>query len=103
MKRPTLMVCTSCESRRASGDGQAFFDRLKAARKLQQLKPWFRLKEVDCLDGCDTPCNARLKGSDREKVELTGLDAREDVQELLDASKRYAETGEVHGFPGSRR
>ncbi len=100
MKRPTLFVCTSCESDGAGGDGQAFFDELKSARKAQKLKPFFRLKEVRCLDGCDTPCNARLKGGDRKSVLMTWLDAREDVQPLLDAAKRYAETGDVEDLPG---
>ena len=100
MKRPTLTVCTSCESDDARGDGQAFYDQLKAARKEQKLKPWFRLREASCLDGCDTPCNARLKGGEREQVILTWLDARDDVQPLLDAAKRYSQTGDVRGFPG---
>ena len=100
MKRPTLMICTSCESDDVRGDGQAFYDQLKAARKEQKLKPWFRLKEARCLDGCDTPCNARLKGGERDEVILTWLDARDDVQPLLNAAKRYAETGDVRGFPG---
>lgn len=100
MKRPTLLVCTSCESDDAGGDGQAFFEAVKQARKDQKLKPWFRLKEARCLDGCDTPCNARLKGGERETVVLTWLDARDDVQQLLDAAKRYSQTGEVRGFPG---
>jgi predicted metal-binding protein len=94
------MVCTSCSSDDAGGDGQAFYDHLKAARKEQGLKPWFRLKPAKCLDGCDTPCNARIKGGDREKVVRTWLDAREDVQPLLDAARRYAETGDTRDFPG---
>jgi predicted metal-binding protein len=100
VKRPTLLICTSCESDDARGDGRAFFEELKAARKAQKLKPWFRLKEAKCLDGCDTPCNARMKGGDREKVIRTWLDARDDVQPLLDAARRYAETGDAEGFPG---
>ncbi len=100
MTRPTLLICTSCESDDAGGDGQAFFEQLKAARKAQKLKPFFRLKEARCLDGCDTPCNARLKGPGRPPVFVTWLDAREDVQHLLDAAKRYAQTGDVEGFPG---
>ncbi len=100
MKRPTLQVCTSCEADDAGGHGQTFFDQLKAGRKVQNLKAWFRLKEVKCLDGCDTPCNARLKGRDRQTVVLTWLDARDDVQPLLDAAKRYSETGEVRDRPG---
>jgi len=100
VSRPTLQVCTRCESDDAGGDGQAFFDALKAARKAQQLKRWFKLKESDCLGGCDTPCNARLKGAERPTVQRTWLDAREDVQPLLDAAVRYAQTGDVLGFPG---
>ncbi len=103
LKRPTLLVCTSCESAKGDDDGQAFFERLKAARKEQDLKPWFRLKEVSCLDGCDSPCNARLKGGDREKVVLSELDPLEHVQRLLDAAKRYAENGDTREFPGRRR
>lgn len=101
MKRPTLQICTRCASDDDRGDGPAFFDRLRAARKEQNLKPFFRLKEVDCLDGCDTPCNARLKGKDRDAVFLTWLDARDDVQPLLDAAKAYAK-GSPARFPGRR-
>lgn len=101
MKRPTLQVCTSCAADDDRGDGPALFERLKEARKAQGLKPFFRLKEVDCLDGCDTPCNARLKGKDREAVWLTWLDAVDDVQPLLDAAQQYAR-GVTAKFPGRR-
>ena len=99
MKRATLQVCTSCEADDGRGDGAVFFERLKTLRKAQALKPYFRLKEVDCLDGCDTPCKARLKANDRKAVWLTWLDAVDDVQPLLDAAKQYA-TGATVRFPG---
>lgn len=99
MKRATLQVCTSCEADDDRGDGAAFFERLKVLRKAQGLKPFFRLRDVDCLDGCDTPCNARLKAKDREAVRLTWLDGVDDAQPLLDAAKQYA-TGAAPRFPG---
>ncbi len=100
MKRPTLFICTGCESDTASGDGQALYDRLRSERKAQGLKPFFRLKEAKCLDGCDTPCNARLKSEDHKSVWITWLDASDDVAPLLAAAKRYAETGDVSDLPG---
>ncbi|GEM_PF-1226948 len=100
MKRPTLFICTGCESDNASGDGQALYDALRTERKARGFKPFFRLKEAKCLDGCDTPCNARLKGVDRKSVRITWLDAREDVESLLLAAKRYSESGDVSDLPG---
>ena len=100
MKRPTLRVCTRCTSEDARGDPLTFFAALKKARKAQGLKPWFRLKETGCLGGCDTPCNAVLEGKRRQKVGMSWLDAREDVQGLLDAAKRYAQTGDPGQTPG---
>jgi predicted metal-binding protein len=102
MKRPTLSVCISCDSDEERGSGEAFFERLKEARKAQGLKLWFRLKRTRCLDGCDTPCNARLEGKKRELLELTWLDGIDDVQPLLQAAKEYATTGEVKRLPGRR-
>lgn len=100
MKRPTLTICTSCESDDEHGDGRALFEWVKQARRAQELKPWFRLKEAECLGGCDTPCNARLKGSGRQTVFLTWLDAVDDGQELLDAARRYSENGDTKRLPG---
>lgn len=99
MTRPTLQVCTSCEADDTHGDGRAFFERLKEQRKARGLKPLFRLKAVDCLDGCDTPCNARLKGKGRDAVTLTWLHANDDVRPLLDAAAQYAR-GRAPRYPG---
>ena len=42
----------------------------------------------------------RLEGKKRDTINLTWLDARDDVQELLDAAKRYSETGNAGHLPG---
>lgn len=88
MSRPVLKVCVSCTTDEEWG-GQSFFDALKAARKEQGLKPLFKLKAVDCLGGCDTPCNAQLKGEDMPKLDVTWLHGENDVQALLDGACRY--------------
>ena len=100
MKRATLSICTSCRFEDARADPIAFFARLKASRKAQGLKPWFRLKESRCLRGCDTPCNARLEAKRRKTIDLTWLDALDDVEALLDAAKRYATDGKLGELPG---
>lgn len=102
MKRPTLFVCTRCRPDDARTDPIAFFAALKKARKQRGLKPLFKLKESGCQRGCDTPCNATLEGKKRPTVALTWLDAREDVEALLNAAKRYAKKGNPGRTPGRR-
>jgi predicted metal-binding protein len=89
MKRPVLSVCTSCRTDDA-WDGRSFFDALKARRAERGLKPLFKLKEADCLSGCDTPCNAQLYGKGRPTLDVTWLQGG-DVEALLDGACRYAE------------
>lgn len=100
VKRPTLTICTSCESDDARGSGEDLYLRLKEARKEQKLKSVFKLEECRCLRGCDTPCNALLEGKKRKTIALTWLDAITDVQPLIDAAKTYSETGEPTVLPG---
>ena len=96
LKRPVLTVCTSCRTDEA-WDGESFFRALKRARKERGLKPLFKLKQTRCLGGCDTPCNAQLKGKGRPTLELTWLHGEDDVEALLDGAVRFSEAeGTAH-------
>lgn len=101
--RCVLKVCVSCE---ADDEplGERLFKRLKKARKAQGLKPLVRLKEIRCLGGCDTPCNVRLDGEDKKRLDLTWLDPDRDVDALLDAAVRHqkSKTGVLESHPGRR-
>src|SRR4051794_1007958 len=92
MKRPVLRVCTSCRTDE-SWDGRSFFAALKAGRREKGLKAIFKLRDTDCLDGCDTPCNAQLHGEGRPTIEVTWLDGIADVDALLEGACRYAKAG----------
>lgn len=104
MKRPVLKVCVSCFGDDDRLSGERFFKRLKKERKERGLKPLFKLEAVRCLGGCDTPCNAKLKGDGRPTLERTWLHARNDVAALLDAAARYAQGAapESLALPGRR-
>ena len=99
MSRPTLFVCTSCDNDDARGRGEALFKAVKRGRKARGLKGLFRLEEARCLEGCDTPCNARLEGRGRPTHDAPWLDAIADVEPLLDAAARYAQ-GKPPRMPG---
>jgi predicted metal-binding protein len=91
-RRPVLRVCSSCRSDE-SWDGESFFRALKQARRERGLKPMLKLKEVNCLGGCDTPCNAQLRAKGKPTLELTWLHGVADVDALLDGAVRYANAG----------
>lgn len=83
MSRPILFICRGCEG------GDFLYKRVKALRKAQGLKPVFRLEGVHCLDGCDTPCTAKLKGKKRSTYTRVGLRVGS-ASALVDAAKGYA-------------
>ena len=90
MKRPVLSICGKCSSGADDAAGETLFRAVKKERKKRELKALFKLEEVGCLDRCDTPCNAELRGKRNPTLQLTQLDAKRDAVPLLEAMVRYA-------------
>ena len=95
MKRPVLSICVECGTREDSSLGKSLFRAVKAERKKRALKALFKVEAVECLDRCDMPCNAELRGKKKPTLELTELDAARDAAPLLEAMVRYAEAEQV--------
>jgi predicted metal-binding protein len=105
MKRPVLGICVDCGTRDDDALGKTLFKAVKKERRKRELKSVFKVEPLRCLDRCDIPCNAQLRGKHKPTLELTELDARRDAVPLLDAMVRYAQTeGESFnpalGLPG---
>ncbi len=91
MKRPILGICSECGIKKADSLGKLLFRAVKKERKRRGLKPVFKVEKLSCLDRCDRPCNAELRGKHKPTLQLTELDAKRDVVPLVEAAMRYAE------------
>jgi predicted metal-binding protein len=107
MSRPVLLVCTRCEpggKHRGSG-GESLFERVRELRKTRGLKEVFKVEEVDCLGLCDEANVVELSGKKRSTYTRTRLDARSDVEAVVEMACAYAALepgGELpeRGLPG---
>jgi predicted metal-binding protein len=90
-KRPVLGICVECTNGEGDPVGESLFRAVKKERKKRDLKALFKIEALDCLDRCEMPCNAQLRGKKKPTLELTELDAARDAVPLLEAMVRYAE------------
>ena len=85
-----LLVCTTCRCGQPSDDpaprpGKQLFEALNEAR----LPEGVRLRPVECLSNCSKGCTIGLRGPDRWTYIYGGLDARADIDVILDGLTRY--------------
>lgn len=92
MSRPTLFICRRCEDE--SGDearsGEALYRAVKALRRARGLKPVFAVEGVKCLKLCEAACAVEYEGKKRSTYTRTGVDARRDVEAVVEAAVAYA-------------
>ena len=102
MSPPTLLICRSCERKRATSDawsGEVLYQAVKAMRRERGLKNVFELEGVDCLRLCDTPCNVQLEAKKRATVTRSEVNALVEPARLVDAACAYARLKPAEELP----
>jgi predicted metal-binding protein len=88
----TIFVCISC---RDAGDperrpGALFLDAVRA-RIAERGLP-LRVEAVECLAVCKRPTTIALAGEGKWTYVIGDLDAQSNIEEVIDAAQRFAES-----------
>ncbi len=81
----TLLVCVTCKSD-AGQVGAALYDALSTRFAAEAVA----LEPVQCLAVCKRPCTVALAAPGKWTYVVGDLDAREHVEDIVTAARRYA-------------
>jgi predicted metal-binding protein len=92
----TLYVCVTCRAGEEGDDaapraGRQLHDALSEAHRRLELRPGFRIVEVECLSNCKRGCSAALTAPGRWSY-IYGDLGLASVDDLIAGAARYAAT-----------
>ena len=89
---PRLLICRSCFSSREDEQESAFQQQLEAALTAARLSRPFHVAMTDCMGACETPLAVALQGKGMASYVFSGLSGPEDVPDLVETCRLYAES-----------
>ena len=89
---PRLLICRSCFSSREDEQDSKFQHHIETALEAAGLSRPFDVEMTDCMGACETPVTVALQGKGMASYVFSGLRGTEDVPDLVETCRLYAES-----------